>query len=79
MNLPEGMLKARSRRGMKELDVLLERWLARDLRGADAATRATYARLLELQDPDLAEYLLHGAVHADAAMAAVIARIREAA
>lgn len=78
MNAPVGMLKARSRRGMKELDVLLERWLARDLPAADAATCTAYVQLLELQDPDLAHYLLHGAVHADADIAAVIARIRMA-
>lgn len=75
---PQGRLVLRSRRGMKELDVVLERWLARDLPAADEATRAAYARLLELQDPDLAQHLLHGAPHADAAIAAVIARIRSA-
>lgn len=78
MSAAVGMLKARSRRGMKELDVLLERWLARDLPTADAVTCTAYERLLELQDPDLAQYLLHGAVHADAGIAAVIARIRMA-
>jgi antitoxin CptB len=72
------MLRARSRRGMKELDVLLERWLARDLPIADEDTIAAYAKLLELQDPDLAQHLLNGAPHGDAGIAAVIARIRTA-
>ena len=79
MSAPVGMLKNRSRRGMKELDVLLERWLARDLPQADDGTVAAYTRLLELQDPDLARYLLTGEAHADPAVAAVIARIRMAA
>lgn len=74
-----GRLALRSRRGMKELDVVLERWLARDLPHADGDTIAAYTRLLELQDPDLASYLLQGAAHADPGMAAVIARIRVAA
>ncbi len=78
MNAPVGMLKTRSRRGMKELDVLLERWLARDLPQADDRTIAAYTRLLELQDPELAQYLLSGAAHADAEIATVIARIRGA-
>ena len=73
-----GFLKTRSRRGMKELDVVLERWLARDLPVADASVIAAYMRLLDLEDPELAQYLLNGAAHADAAMAAVIARIRMA-
>ena len=73
-----GRLALRSRRGMKELDVVLERWLVRDLPAADAPTVAAYTRLLELQDPDLARYLLQGEAHADAALAALIARIRVA-
>jgi len=76
---PHGRLVLRSRRGMKELDVVLERWLARDLPAADDSTRAAYARLLELQDPDLAEYLLQGRAHAEPELATLIARIRMAA
>jgi antitoxin CptB len=73
---PNGRLVLRSRRGMKELDVVLERWLARDLPAADAATKATYARLLELQDPELAAHLFQGVAHGDAAIDALLARIR---
>ena len=75
---PNGRLVLRSRRGMKELDVVLERWLARDLPAADADTRAAYAKLLELQDPELAAHLFQGVAHADAALDALIARIRVA-
>jgi len=73
-----GKLIQRSRRGMKELDVLLERWLARDLPGADPATVACYQRLLELQDPELARYLVAGEPHPDPEVARVVARIRSA-
>ena len=76
--VPLGMLKARSRRGMKELDVLLERWIARDLPGADAATVARYMELMALQDPELARYLVNGEPHPDPELARVIARIRTA-
>ena len=73
-----GRLTIRSRRGMKELDVLLERWLARDLPHADAASRRAYESLLELQDPELVRYLLNGEPHPDPEVARVIARIRTA-
>ena len=76
---PHGRLVLRSRRGMKELDVVLERWLERDLPSASVETVAAYVRLLELQDPDLAEYILKGRAHADDELATLIARIRVAA
>lgn len=71
-------LRWRCRRGMKELDVLLERWLARDAASATEATLATFESLLGLQDPELARYLLKGEPHPDPDTAALIARLREA-
>jgi antitoxin CptB len=46
-------LKWRCRRGMKELDLLLERYLAERYPGADAVEQAAFRELLEMQDPDL--------------------------
>lgn len=43
----------RCRRGMKELDVLLERYLEHAYPAADESRRQAFARLLELQDPEL--------------------------
>ena len=63
---------------MKELDVLLERWLARDLGSADAATIGAFTRLLELDDPELARFLVAGEPHPDPELARVVARIRTA-
>lgn len=48
----------RCRRGMKELDVLLERFARRHLPAAGGGEREAFARFLELPDPVLAEYLL---------------------
>ncbi|HWG32209.1 MAG TPA: succinate dehydrogenase assembly factor 2 [Steroidobacteraceae bacterium] len=48
----------RCRRGMKELDVLLERFARRHLPAAGGGERELFARFLELPDPLLAEYLL---------------------
>jgi antitoxin CptB len=51
----------RCRRGMRELDVLLEQFLRDGYSAASSADRAAFEQLLELQDPELARYLLAGA------------------
>lgn len=62
-------LEWRCRRGMKELDLLLLRYL----RGTDPASadHALFAEFLELPDPDLARYLVAGDVPADPRFAAL--------
>ena len=45
--------KLRCRRGMKELDFVLDRYLARNLPVADEQEIALFDELLELQDPEL--------------------------
>ncbi|PIE00708.1 MAG: hypothetical protein CSA79_02615 [Thiothrix nivea] len=45
--------KLRCRRGMKELDVVLTRYLERDFTTADQQERQLFDQLLELQDPVL--------------------------
>lgn len=54
-----GRLRWRCRRGMRELDVLLLRYLARDWPAAGAAERIAFTALLERQDPEI-NALLHG-------------------
>jgi len=46
---------------MKELDLVLERWLEQYYPRASPAERAAFAEFLELPDPELARYLLGGA------------------
>ena len=65
----------RCRRGMKELDVLLERYAAAALPHAGAAERGLLARLLERPDPELAGYFLGGEVPPEPEMAALVTRI----
>jgi succinate dehydrogenase flavin-adding protein (antitoxin of CptAB toxin-antitoxin module) len=48
----------RSRRGMKELDLLLERFARGPLLTASPAEQARFEELLRLPDPQLAGYLL---------------------
>ena len=70
-------LRWQCRRGMRELDVLMTRWLERDWASASMPERAAFQQLLALQDPELAEYLLRGERHPDPVIAAVVRRIRE--
>jgi antitoxin CptB len=61
---------------MKELDVLLSRYLEHDYAHAATAEREAFARLLDLQDPELFGYLLGGVRATDEGLRDVIARIR---
>ena len=67
----------RCRRGMKELDVLLERYAAAVLPGAGAAERRLLARLLDRPDPQLAGYFLGGEVPPEPELAALVTRITD--
>jgi antitoxin CptB len=53
-----GRLRWRCRRGMKELDVLLGRWINERHEAASSAQQADFERFLDLPDPDMARYLL---------------------
>jgi len=65
----------RCRRGMKELDVLLERYARAVLPRAHAGERRLLAQLLERPDPELAGYLLGGAAPPEPEMAALVKQI----
>src|SRR4051794_3606099 len=65
----------RCRRGMKELDVLLERFVRGVLPTASAEQRTTLARFLELPDPVLVDYLLGQAAPPEPELAALVGHI----
>jgi antitoxin CptB len=69
-----GQLRWHCRRGMKELDVLLERWFDQRHAQASSDERANFARLLALPDPEMARYLL-GREPAPAEHQAILATI----
>jgi antitoxin CptB len=69
-------LRWRCRRGMRELDVMLTRYLDRVWPTAPAAERAAFMQLVELQDPDLFGYLVGRTIPAEDEQRAVIACIR---
>lgn len=53
-------LKWRCRRGLLELDVLLERFLSRHYENLSASDQEVFAALLERSDQDLIDWLLVG-------------------
>jgi antitoxin CptB len=73
--LNDGRVLWRCRRGMKELDVLLERFARGSLPLASAAEREAFERLLTLPDPLLAGYLLRGLTPPERPLARLVRRI----
>ncbi len=61
---------------MKELDLLLVRYLEQEYPGASPADREAFARILDLQDPELFGYLVGRDSPSDAGLRHVLARIR---
>jgi antitoxin CptB len=58
---------------MRELDALLERFLAERYPELDEQGRAAFEALLELQDPELHAYVLGRAQPEDPAIARIVA------
>ena len=62
---------------MKELDVLLERYVSERYPSATGAERAAFAALLELPDPQLFAYVMRRERPADAEWMHVIDRLTD--
>ena len=74
-DVSQGFLRWRCRRGMRELDLLLSRWLDRGWAAADPSRRAAFLRLLEEPDPQLVDWLLNGKRPADQPAACLLDEI----
>ena len=72
----EKALVWKCRRGMRELDVLLTRYLESDYPGANADDKAGFKALLELQDPEIFAYLTGRELPGDARIQRAIACVR---
>ena len=70
-----GQLRWRCRRGMKELDVLLLRFLEEDYTAAGVPLQAAFEAVLELPDPEILGYLFGRASPASQEMTHVVARL----
>jgi antitoxin CptB len=71
-------LRWRCRRGMRELDVLLERYLQQRYPSAPAPEQQAFEALLDLPDPQLFAYLMGREVPTDPESVHVIARLTHA-
>jgi len=68
-------LRWRSRRGMRELDVLLQRYLERRYANAPQEEQQAFAALLELPDPELFAYIVKREQPSDPQLLNVLARL----
>lgn len=69
-------LRWRCRRGMRELDQLLERYLDRAWRNAPADERGVFLRLLDIEDDKLWRWFMGFEAVPDAELAQLVERIR---
>ena len=74
MGPADGKLRWRCRRGMKELDVLLTRFVEERYESASSVEQAAFRHLLEFQDPLIYAYCL-GSQRPPSRLAALIERI----
>ncbi|SHI23251.1 FAD assembly factor SdhE [Ferrimonas marina] len=70
-------LKWACRRGMLELDVLLEPFVEREYSGLSAKQQADFERLLRCDDPELFAWFMGHEACPDADLAAMVALILE--
>lgn len=70
MNEPR--LRWQCRRGMRELDVLLSRYLQDTYPQSSEREKAAFEQLLSLSDPELSGYLLKGELHDDPTVQPII-------
>ena len=69
-------LRWRCRRGMRELDDLLVRWLDREWASASEAGRGVFLRLLDCEDDRLWRWFLGHETAPDAALDELVQHIR---
>ncbi len=69
-------LRWRCRRGMRELDQLLTRWLDRGYPQSDADQRAAFTRLLDCEDDALWRWCMGTAKPDDRELDELVGRIR---
>jgi len=66
----------RCRRGVRELDVLFNRFLDSDYQALSSAEQLDFQRLLEVQDPVIMDWLFGKYDAEDAGIAAIVERLK---
>lgn len=70
-------LQWKSRRGMKELDILFEHYLSEHYEKADDSHKRAFETLADLQDPKITDYLFERDTPDTAEIAAIIDIMRD--
>ena len=73
--LNEKQLVWRCRRGVRELDVLFDRFLKSDYPTLSSAEQANFQRLLEVQDPIIMDWLMGRYQAEDAGLEGIIEKL----
>lgn len=76
--IDEKRIRWRCRRGMKELDLMLERYLASGYGALREEDKDDFARLLDTLDPELFSWLSGNALPADLRLQCIVMHIRGA-
>ena len=71
-------LRWRCRRGTREMDLILDRFLAAAGGDLDEETREVLERLLDQSDQDILDWIIRRSAPPDAALASLVDRIRSA-
>lgn len=69
-------LKWHCRRGMRELDLLLEGFLEHSYQSLSPAGRKSFARLLDCPNEDLMDWLMEGGTPRDDQLAEIVRQVR---
>lgn len=77
VNISESQLRWRCRRGMLELDILLNNFLEMEYNSLTKEDAALFSNLLDYQDQALFDLLLEKEQSLDAEISALITRIRQ--
>ena len=70
-------LRWRCRRGMRELDTLLERWVVEKWPTADSSERANFERLLNCEDDQLWDWCMSRSDPADPELASIVGQLTD--
>ncbi len=76
MKRDEACLRWRCRRGMREVELLLEAYLDENHGALPEGERRVFDRLLDCPDPELMAYFYGHAIPVDKEMARLVAKIR---
>ena len=75
MDIRRKRLRWQCRRGMRELDVLLMRYMKRDFDTADVTERSAFETLLSLPDPEILDLLTGRCTAQDSRLQHVVERL----